>query len=159
MVPYNFSPRYWAFCNGQLLSIAQNSALFALLGTNFGGNGTTTFALPDFRSRVPIHPGTGPGLSPYVLGQQGGLENVTLLTTQIPAHTHTLRANTGGSNDTLPNNNSLSEGSIYTTNAPNANMNPTSILPTGGSLPHTNIQPYLAINFIIALQGIFPTRS
>lgn len=159
LVPYNFSPRFWAFCNGQLLSIAQNTALFALLGTTFGGNGQTTFALPDFRSRVPIHPGQGPGLSPYVLGQQGGQESVTLITQQIPAHTHTLRANTGASNDTLPNNNYFSEGSIYTTTAANASMNPASILPTGGSQPHPNIQPYLCINFIIALQGIFPSRS
>lgn len=159
LVPYNFSPRFWAFCNGQLLSIAQNTALFALLGTTFGGNGQTTFALPDFRSRVPIHPGQGPGLSPYVLGQQGGSESVTLTLPQMPMHNHTLSANTSAANDTLPNNKFFSEGSIYTSNAANAVMNPATIGVSGGSQPHPNIQPYLCINFIIALQGIFPSRS
>ena len=159
MVPYNFNPRGWAFCNGQLLAISQYSALFALLGTSFGGNGVSTFALPDFRSRVPVHVGTGPGLSPYVLGQQGGSENVTLLTSQMPAHNHTVNANTAASKDTLPNSNFFSEGSIYTNTAPNAVMNPATIGVSGGNQGHPNIQPYLAINFIIALQGIFPSRS
>lgn len=155
----NFAPRNWAFCSGQILSIAQNTALFSLLGTTYGGNGTTTFALPDLRGRVPIHPGQGPGLSNYSLGQQAGQENVTLITTQIPAHNHSLNANNGASNDTIPNGAFLSEGAIYTTNAANAPMNAASIGPTGGNQPHTNIQPYLCVNFIIAQFGIFPSRN
>lgn len=155
----NFAPRGWSFCSGQTLSIAQNTALFSILGTTYGGNGQTTFALPDLRSRVPIHPGQGPGLSSYSLGQQGGSENVTLTVPQMPAHNHTLNANNGASNDTIPTNAFFSEGGLYTTNAANVQMNPATIGLTGGSQPHPNIQPYLAINFIIALQGIFPSRN
>ena len=104
MFGFTFAPRGWAFCNGQILGIAQNSALFALVGTTYGGNGQTTFALPDLQSRVPVHFGQGPGLSPYVLGQQGGAENVTLLTTQIPAHTHALNAFATTGAETVPAN-------------------------------------------------------
>lgn len=158
----NFAPRNWAFCQGQILSIAQNTALFSLLGTTYGGNGQTTFALPDLRGRVPIHPGQGPGLSTYVLGEQGGTENVTLLTTQIPAHNHTAvtRANSGAANDTSPIGNFLADGNQYNS-ASNAQMNATGVTigNTGGSQPHTNIQPYTCINYIIALFGIFPSRN
>ena len=162
LVPYNFSPRSWAFCNGQILSIAQNTALFALLGTTFGGNGQTTFALPDFRSRVPIHPGQGPGLSPYVLGQQGGSESVTLTIPQMPAHNHIAQLHASGAtgSDGSPTGNYLAENNQYT-NTTNTTMNANAVTVgiAGGSQPHPNIQPYLCINFIIALQGIFPSRS
>lgn len=155
----NFAPRSWAFCQGQILSIAQNTALFSLLGTTYGGNGQTTFALPDLRGRVPIQPGQGPGLTPRVLGEQGGQENVTLLTTQIPAHTHSLGATTAAAGDTIPTGNILSEGSFYHAPPANTTLSPTAIGPTGGSQPHNNMQPFLAINFIIATQGIFPSRN
>lgn len=155
----NFNPRGWAFCNGQILSIAQNTALFSILGTTYGGNGQTTFALPDLRSRVPLHPGQGPGLSSYSLGQVGGTETVTLITSQIPAHNHGLIASDTTPSDTLPNGKILAEASIYSAGAANAPMNPASIGLTGGGQPHPNIQPYLCINFIIALQGIFPSRN
>ncbi len=155
----NFAPRGWAFCSGQLLSIAQNTALFSLVGTTYGGDGQTTFALPDLRGRVPIHPGQGPGLSPYSLGQQGGVENVTLTLNQIPAHNHSMNANSGAAADTLPNGNVLSEGGIYTNAVPNAQLNPAAIGNAGGSQPHPNMQPYTCINYIIALQGIFPPRN
>jgi len=160
----NFNPSGWALCNGQLLSIADNTALFALLGTTYGGNGTTTFALPDMRSRLPIHMGQGPGLSPYVIGQIGGEENVTVLTSQLPQHNHALQASI------LPVANSapagamlgqLTSGQLYDTppGAPDVQLNPQSLAIGGGSQPHPNIQPYLCLNFIIALQGIFPSRN
>ena len=155
----NFAPRGWAFCSGQIMSIAQNTALFSLLGTTYGGNGQTTFALPDLRGRVPMHPGQGPGLSPYSLGQQAGSENVTLLATQIPAHNHPLNASSGAASDTVPNGNVLSEGGIYTNAAVNAQMNPTAIGISGGNQPHSNMQPFTCVNFIIALEGIFPSRN
>jgi microcystin-dependent protein len=161
----NFAPAGWALCNGQTLSISQNTALFSLLGTTYGGNGTTTFNLPNMQSRVPIHAGQGTGLSPYVLGQQAGAENVTLLTTQIPAHTHTVNCNTAGGNQASPSGNlpaveSTGTSLDYSNAAANATMNATMIPPSGGSnQPHSNIQPYLVVNFIIALQGIFPSRN
>lgn len=161
----NFAPRGWAFCQGQLLSIAQNTALFSLLGTTYGGNGQTTFALPDLRGRVPMQQGSGPGLTPRVLGEQGGTETVTLLITQMPAHNHTAvistKANTGSGNDTLPTNNYWTEGNYNT--GTNTQMNPAAVQATigisGGSQPHNNMQPFLALNFIIATQGIFPSRN
>lgn len=155
----NFAPRSWAFCSGQILSIAQNTALFSILGTTYGGNGQTTFALPDLRGRVPMHPGNGPGLTPRSLGEQAGTETVTLITNQIPAHNHALIANNTAANDNLPNGNALSDGSIYTSAAPNAQMNVASIGNTGGNQPHNNIQPFTCVNFIIATQGIFPSRN
>lgn len=166
LVPYNFSPRGWAFCQGQILSIAQNTALFALVGTTYGGNGQTTFALPDLRGRVPISSGQGPGLSNYSLGQLSGTENTTLLSTNMPAHTHTataaLNANSGPANDSIPNGNFLAEGSIYRSTA-NATMNSGAVAvtvnPTGGSQPFSIVQPYLTLNWVIALQGIFPSRN
>ena len=162
----NFAPRGWAFCQGQILPIAQNTALFSLLGTTYGGNGQTTFALPDLRGRVPIQPGQGPGLSPYSLGELGGVENVTLLQTQMPAHNHTTQvtsnASSAAATDTLPNGNFLASDNQYT-NTSNAVMNATAVTVTvgiaGGSQPHENRQPYLAINFIIAMEGIFPSRN
>ncbi|MCW3107835.1 MAG: Microcystin dependent protein [Segetibacter sp.] len=163
----NFAPRGWALCNGQLLSISQNTALFSILGTTYGGNGQTTFALPDLRSRVPIHPGQGPGLSPYSLGQQGGSETVTLNTNQMPAHYHTLNASSADSTETSPTNhvlaetydpNTLNSLNSYAT-AANTNLSPASIGMAGGSQPHENTQPYTCVNYIIALEGIFPSRN
>ena len=162
----NFAPRGWAFCQGQILSIAQNSALFALLGVTYGGNGQTTFALPDLRGRVPIQQGQGPGLSMRTLGESSGSENVTLTTLNMPAHTHTatatLRANSGAATDTLPNGNFLAEGNHYT-NSANTQMNENAVAVTvgvtGGSQPISIMQPYLVINFIIALEGLFPSRN
>lgn len=155
----NFPPRGYAFCQGQILSIAQNTALFSILGTTYGGNGQTTFALPDLRGRVPIQPGQGPGLSAYTLGEQSGQETVTLISTQMPAHTHSLAANSGAANDTIPNGNILSEGTIYRSGAANTTMNPAAIGQAGGNQPHPNMQPYTCVNFIIALEGLFPPRN
>lgn len=162
----NFAPRGYAFCSGQILSIAQNSALFALVGTTYGGNGQTTFALPDLRGRVPIHQGSGPGLSNYSLGQQGGSENTTLTINQLPAHTHAAttqtNASSGEATDTLPTGNNLASGNQYasTNNVQmSASATQVNIGVTGGNQPFSIIQPYLAINFIIALEGIFPSRN
>lgn len=160
----NFAPRGWALCNGQILPIAQNTALFSLLGTTFGGNGQTTFALPDLRGRVPVHPGSGPGLTPRTLGEVSGSESVTLNTTQMPAHSHSLTCNTSSANQAAAVNNVLAEESnsatqIYSNSAPNGIMNPASIGPSGGNQPHANMQPFVCVNFIIALEGIFPSRN
>jgi microcystin-dependent protein len=160
--PYNFPPRGWAFCNGQILSISQNTALFSLLGTTYGGNGITNFALPDLRGRVAVHQGQGPGLSSYELGEMAGEETVTLLSTQMPAHTHVANANTVG-NDYGP-------AGVWATDAggfsqygttPDAaqTMAPDALTSAGGSAPHNNLQPYLTMNYCIALQGIYPPRS
>ncbi|MCX6921986.1 MAG: tail fiber protein [Verrucomicrobia bacterium] len=160
----NFAPRGWAFCNGQIMSISQNTALFSLLGTTYGGNGTTTFALPNLQSRVPIHWGTGAGLSPYVIGQQAGQENVTLLQSQMPAHTHSLNAVTSGGNQAGPTGNfpaveSTGTSLNYSSGPANTTMNPTAVANAGQSLPVPVVQPYLAVSFIIALAGIFPSRN
>jgi microcystin-dependent protein len=162
----NFAPKGWAMCNGQILSIAQNTALFSLLGTTYGGNGVSTFALPDLRGRVPLHLGQGPGLSNYTEGQQGGSENVTLLLAQMPAHNHTISGVNSGGNQAGPANGSFAVESTGTSlNYANSSappispMNPAMLSQTGQSQPHNNQQPYLCINFIIALVGIFPSRN
>lgn len=159
----NFAPRGWAFCQGQILSIAQNTALFSLLGTTYGGNGQTTFALPDLRGRVPIQQGQGPGLSDYTLGEAGGTENVTLLVSNMPAHNHLLNVSTAAGTVSSPQNALLGNtGALdkeYVTSAANAQMSPAAISPAGSSIPFSIVQPYLAINYIIALQGIFPSRN
>ncbi len=162
----NFAPRGWALCNGQLLPIAQNTALFSILGTTYGGNGQTTFALPDLRGRVPLSSGQGPGLSPYTLGEMAGSESVTLLTTQMPTHTHTLNASTQPGSATSPAGGVCASGvdsqggnvNGYVA-SPNTTMAPQAIGAAGGNQPHENRQPYLCVNFIIALQGIFPSRN
>jgi microcystin-dependent protein len=158
---FNFAPRGWAMCNGQILPIAQNTALFSLLGTTYGGNGQTTFALPNLQSRVPIHFGQGPGLSSYDLGQAAGTETVTLNVNEIPAHPHPVNATDGDSTTNKPDNTSiLASGGFYSNAAPNVQMSPNMIPPSGGgNQPHPNIQPYLALNFCIALEGIFPSRN
>lgn len=149
---WNLAPRGWAFCNGQLLSIAQNQALFSILGTTYGGDGVTTFALPNLQGRVPIEVGNG-----IVLGESAGSTNVTLTTQQIPAHTHQLFASAAaGSED--PENKGPAGAKAYAPATAPAAMG-TSIGPTGGNQPHDNMQPYLTINFIIALVGIYPSRN
>jgi len=165
----NFAPRGWALCNGQLLSIAQNQALFAILGTIYGGNGTTTFALPNLQGRSPMHWGQGPGLTPRTIGELGGEENVTLINTQIPVHTHALNASTNTGNQPTPTAGVLAVSSdpdvggaplnFTAASGINTIMAPNAIGPTGGSLPHDNMEPYLAVTFIIALEGIFPSRN
>lgn len=165
----NFEPRGWAFCNGQLLSIAQNTALFSLLGTTYGGNGQTTFALPDLRGRVPLHFGQGPGLSDYILGESGGAEQVTLTQGQMPAHSHqafsTLNASNAADDSTDPTGRVLAVANrgVYNSQTPNVSMAAaaisTTVASTGGNQPHDNRQPYLAINYIIALEGIYPSRN
>ena len=157
----NFAPTGWQFCNGQLLSIAQNTALFSLLGTTYGGNGITTFGLPDLRGRVPVHFGLGPGLTDVALGQVRGTENTSILVSNLPAHTHSISANTSAGTTSVPTNAINADTSTldkeYTTNAANTTMSPTGS--TGDSQPINNMQPYLGINFIIATQGIFPSRN
>lgn len=162
----NFAPRGWAFCNGQIISIAQNTALFSLLGTTYGGNGQTTFALPDLRCRVPLAPGTGPGLSNYVLGESTGQQTVTLLSTQMPAHTHLPASSSAAGTSTDPTGNlwASSVGGrtpppLYSVGAPNTPMAAAAIGIAGGGQPHANQQPYLAVTYIIALQGIYPARN
>ncbi|WP_224240286.1 phage tail protein [Hyalangium gracile] len=162
----NFAPRGWAFCNGQLLSIAQNSALFSLLGTTYGGNGQTTFALPNLQGRVPMHWGTGPGLTPRTLGESSGSESVTLISTQMPAHTHSLHAS-GTQGDQFTPEGHVPAMLINSTGQPenaysatiNTTMNAAAIGAAGGNQPHNNMQPYQCVSFIIALQGIYPSRN
>lgn len=163
----NFAPRNWAFCAGQLMSISQNTALFSILGTTYGGNGQTTFALPDLRGRVPVGTGQGPGLSNKDLGQLAGVETVTLSTTQMPAHNHLVNVNSGAGTSGAPNGNFIAGAVDATANAlpsfataANANtLNAGSIANTGGSQPHENMPPYLGLNYIICLFGIFPSRN
>ena len=163
IVPYNFAPRGWAFCNGQILPIAQNTALFSLLGTTFGGNGQTTFALPDLRGRVSNSSGQGPGLSSYDLGQVGGVESETLTINQMPAHNHLVSASSADADSSKPEGKFLANSgsaSIYleTLNAP-VLLGAQTINNTGGSQPFSTLQPYLTLNYCIALEGIFPSRN
>jgi microcystin-dependent protein len=163
LVPYNFAPRGWAFCQGQILSIAQNTALFSLLGTTFGGNGQTTFALPDLRGRVPNGAGQGPGLSSYDLGQVGGTETTTLTINQMPMHGHpfTAPASNDDSNlDTLPQGKvpATSSTPLYSANI-NTQMGAGNTGLAGGSQPFSLLSPYLTLNYCIALEGIFPSRN
>lgn len=157
----NFAPNGWAFCEGQLQAIAQNTALFSLLGTTYGGDGQTTFALPDLRGRVPMHMGQGPGLSNRVLGELSGTETVTLTSNQLPAHTHTLQASSSGAETSAPSGGVLAmpENAVYTGQTPNTALNSAALTNVGGSQPHDNFMPYLCVNFIISLYGIFPSQS
>lgn len=163
----NFAPRGWAFCDGQLLPIAQNTALFSLVGTFYGGDGRTTFGLPNLQGRIPVHPGTGPGLTNRRLGESGGSEDVTLSTTSLPNHAHTvaldLKASSGAANTSNPIGNSLAAAAIYKSGTPSIDMDPRSIADatgnSGGGQAHENMPPYLAVNFIIALTGLYPSRS
>jgi microcystin-dependent protein len=155
----NFAPYGWQLCNGQTLAISSNTALFSIIGTYYGGNGTSTFQLPNLQSRVPIHQGQGLGLSPYILGQQGGTENVTLTTQQMPQHNHTVNAVAGPPGQDNPSGNLLAKSQTYSNSAASTTMAPTMIGFAGNSQPHANIQPYLAVSFIIALIGRFPSRN
>jgi microcystin-dependent protein len=167
----NFAPRGWATCDGQILSIAQNTALFSLLGTTYGGNGQTTFALPDLRGRVPIHVGQGPGLSPYTLGEVSGVESVTLNTTQMPMHNHTATATVSCADSAQSLSDSpvggvpggVSGGPQVFATSGTAQMSATMVTPTvgiaGGNQPHENRQPFLVMTVCIALEGIFPSRN
>ncbi|WP_375551758.1 phage tail protein [Rhodophyticola porphyridii] len=156
----NFAPRNWAFCDGQLLAISSNSALFSILGTTYGGDGRTSFGLPDLRGRVPMHAGTGPGLSPRQIGQRVGVETVTLNTSEMPSHNHEMGVVNAPADNDRPSGDLLARASIYSAvTTPVVALNPASISNAGGSLPHENMQPTLCINYIIALQGIFPSRN
>jgi microcystin-dependent protein len=161
--PFNFPPRGWAWCDGQILPISQNTALFSLLGTTYGGNGQSTFALPDLQGRAPMHPGQGPGLSLHDLGETGGSDTVTLLASEIAAHSHALMASSSTANRTAPAGNSFartaSGATPYTSPAPLVSMSDQALAPAGGGQPHNNLQPYLTLNFNIALQGVFPPRT
>ncbi len=155
----NFAPRGSALCAGQILPINQNQALFSLLGTTYGGDGRTTFALPDLRGRVPMHPGNGAGLSARQLGERGGTETNTLNVTQMPSHTHTLGVTSSPADDTRPNGNRLAgtRGDAYSQNAADGNL--AALGNTGGNQSVNNVQPFTCVNFIIALQGTFPSRN
>ena len=169
----NFAPRSWAFCDGQLLPIAQNTALFSLLGTTYGGDGRTTFGLPDLRGRFPMHPGSGPGLSPRQLGQKSGTETTTLTVNQIPPHTHTgtgtVKVSGDAANTSDPTGNTLALAEAYSDQAfPVSPAVPLKLRAdsvevtnanTGGGQSHSNMPPFQCVNFIIALQGIFPSRN
>jgi len=158
----NFAILGWAFCDGSLLSIAQNDALYALLGTTYGGDGQNTFALPDLRSRVPVHQGTGAGLSSYTLGQMGGAETVTLTTATIPAHSHAAKESSAGSGSSDPTGNfwasSPTTKQYATTPTPNTFMASNATSSAGGGSPHDNMVPFLAVSFIIAIQGLYPSQ-
>jgi microcystin-dependent protein len=160
--PFNFPPKGWAWCDGQLLPISQNTALFSLLGTTYGGDGKSTFALPDLQGRAPMHPGQGPGLSLHDLGEMGGSETVTLLESEIPAHSHAVSASLADGTSQTPAGEKLATGvGIGQYAAPGAmtQLNPSALAPAGGDQPHNNMQPYLTFYFNIALQGVFPPRT
>ncbi|MEK6374814.1 MAG: tail fiber protein [Acidobacteriota bacterium] len=164
--PFNFPPKGWAWCDGQLLPLSQNTALFSLLGTTYGGDGKSNFALPDLQGRAPMHPGQGPGLSLHDLGETGGSETVTLLESEIPAHTHTLVGQVPPADTNLPTGNVLARSSVGTVTpylppagAPLVAMSSSALAPAGGDQPHNNMQPYLTFYFNIALQGVFPPRT
>jgi microcystin-dependent protein len=157
---FNFPPTGWAFCAGQLLAIAQNTALFSLLGTTYGGDGKSTFALPDMQGNVALQQGQGNGLSLRDLGEMGGSPNVTLIQTEMPLHSHSLTAVNALAERSNPSNNvyAVADGQNQYGAPANTPMSPQGIAPVGGSLPHNNMQPYLVMNYCIALQGIFPQR-
>jgi microcystin-dependent protein len=163
IVGFNFPPTGWAYCNGQLLPISQNTALFSLVGTFYGGDGKTTFALPNMQGNVAISSGQGPGLSDRFLGEESGTSAVTLLQSEIPAHNHQVACNialatvgTGATNSTFAR---ASGGNPYKAGTPNIALDPATLGISGGSLPHNNMMPYLTLNYIIALQGVFPARN
>lgn len=163
MFPFNFAPTGWAVCNGQVMPISQNTALFSLLGTTYGGDGRSTFALPNLQGQSPMQPGQGPGLSLYDLGETGGASNVTLLDSEMPSHSHALQGDPFDPADANVVSPSAvfaqsTGGSLYQSSS-NVTLAPQALPPFGGSQPHNNLQPFLTVNFCIALQGIFPARS
>lgn len=159
----NFAPRAWALCEGQLLAISSNDALFSLLGTTFGGDGRTTFGLPDLRGRVPVHPGNGPGLSNISWGEKGGQNTVTLTQNQMPQHNHSLNVNSGGANTANPTNSYIAANSEgikhYSNTLSSSAIASNSVVNEGGNQSHSNMQPYLGITYCIALFGVYPSRS
>jgi microcystin-dependent protein len=161
--PFNYAPTGWAFCDGQLLPISQNTALFSLLGTYYGGDGKSTFALPNLQGNAPMHWGQGPGLSLHDLGEMGGSDYVTLLESETPAHSHTLRADVADLGDTnVPSGNASfaqSAGGTLYQDAGGANLAFQALTTSGGDRPHNNLMPYLTLNFCIALQGVYPPRT
>ncbi len=160
--PFNFAPKGWAWCDGQLLPLSQNTALFSLLGTTYGGNGKSNFALPDLQGRAPMHPGQGPGLSLHDLGETGGSETVSLLESEIPSHRHNVVASQSDATDQTPAGELLAAGvGIGQYAAPGAltQLSDNALAPAGGDQPHNNLQPYLTFYFCIALQGVFPPRT
>ncbi len=168
LVPYNFAPQGWALCNGQLLPISQNTALFSLLGTTYGGDGVSNFALPDLRGRVPISSGQGPGLQSYVLGQSGGAESATLGVGNLPAHNHAVNTVSTAANSKSPANQFLAaipgaagpgSENVYASGPANSTLNPGAVSSTGGSQPVDIRTPYLTLNWIIALVGVYPSRG
>ena len=161
--PFNFAPRGWAFCDGQILPLSQNTALFSLLGTTYGGDGQSNFALPDLQGNAPMHPGQGPGLSLHDLGESGGSETVSLLESEIPSHNHAISASNSDANSQSPAGQRFAGGvggvAFYDTAAPARNFADQALAPAGGDQPHNNMQPYLTLNFCIALQGVYPPRT
>ena len=162
--PFNFAPKGWAFCDGQILPLSQNTALFSLLGTTYGGDGKNNFALPNMQGNAPMHPGQGPGLSLHDLGETGGSDTVTLLESEIPAHPHALRAVADPGDVSLPQQGAVLAATTGATGyvAPTPPLSPMSgnaLTPAGGDQPHNNMQPYLTLNFCIALQGVYPPRT
>jgi microcystin-dependent protein len=162
--PFNFAPKGWAWCDGQLMPLSQNTALFSLLGTTYGGDGKSNFALPDLQGRAPMHPGQGPGLSLHALGETGGSETVTLLESEIPSHSHALQGTAGIANQNNPAGLLIGRpfggGSLYKVpGGAQVNLNDSALAPAGGDQPHNNMQPYLTFFFCIALQGVFPPRT
>jgi len=159
----NFAPRGWALCDGQLLTVAQNDALFSLFGTIYGGDGRTTFALPDLRGRIPIHAGSGPGLTIRNLGAKGGAEEVTMATSQLPSHDHgSLHGSSSIGTTSSPAGNLLARSTtfdVYVNEEPVVGLAPAAIANSGGGQSHSNLQPYLCVNFIVALVGIYPSRN
>lgn len=158
----NFAPRGWAFCDGQLLATSQNDALFSLLGITYGGDGRTTFGLPDMRGRIPLHQGSGTGLTPRRLGSKSGSENVTLTANQLASHNHDLNANTAAATGSAPQGKVTAESSapkIYAGQNQNQTLSQEALASAGGSQPHTNLMPTLCVNFIVALFGIYPSRN
>jgi microcystin-dependent protein len=160
--PFNFAPTGWAVCNGQLLPISQNTALFSLLGTTYGGDGRTTFALPNLQESVPMHPGQGPGLSLHMLGESGGSDTVSLLESETPVHAHPMSASAQDATVNGPAGQQVANGigiGMYAAPGTLVGLNQQVVTPAGGSQPHNNLQPYLTLNICIALQGIYPPRT
>lgn len=161
--PFNFAPKGWAWCDGQLLPLSQNTALFSLLGTTYGGNGKSNFALPDLQGRAPMHPGQGPGLSLHDLGETGGSDTVTLLESEIPSHSHAWNAVNSDGNVQGPAGQLMAGGvggiAVYAAPSALVNLSGAAITPAGGDQPHNNLMPYLTFYFCIALQGVFPPRG
>jgi microcystin-dependent protein len=162
--PFNFAPKGWAFCDGQILPLSQNTALFSLLGTTYGGDGKSNFALPNMQGNAPMHPGQGPGLSLHDLGETGGSDTVSLLESEIPSHSHALMAAVPPAllfapSPTTALSRSAGGPAYQVSNAGLVTMNDNAIAPAGGDQPHNNLQPYLTLNFCIALQGVFPPRT